>query len=1166
MPPPLKNAGKLWSLLFLALILVIGAGVFFWLRQPDEATVRALTNQGIAEMERFEYTEAGKKFEDALSLDPSNLDLKINLGIAQLNQATDDSLARSIRTFQEVLKRDPENLNAKFCLGIIAYYQNRSEDAAREFQAVLDKDPNDAFSWFYLGKFHPEGPDSAAALNCLNKALELDPYLNAARYALALHPLLENPDLRKKLLEEHERLKQAEWERTQDIAYTQMGPYASVLGGFKMPRDGSVAAMPVFRREETSPIDLGPDRTWAGEEAWPNRKKTTLFREVRDRFGGCLCLADFQKNGLPDAFLGGAILDKGQIADLYIVQTSPGKWRTIPLPLPPGWFSWGAVAADLDNDGHTDLAVCGPQGIRFLRNKGDGEFELKTPPGISENPVFGIRAIDLDQDGDLDLIYVVLGQSENEALDNFKGQAKGPGAGLIRAFLNQGEAPPTPPDRPLPALSWAWATAPESLFPKFEGAIHLMLADPDNDGDLDLIAFSTGKRASIIFNDRLLRFSGPMAFGPEDSHPTSGLFVDIDMDGFSDILLNGPDTTPALVLCKPSGTPGKPVLVAGIANGPAMRQAVIADIDRNGSTDIIGLVGTGRTGLIRNTGGRLNFDQNSFTTSQNSASAPILASLMFTDGDGDGRPDLWLWYPNRGLEYRINKGNGNQGLRVLLTGKRDKGDTLRTNNDAIGAKMEALEGSIRTTMELATLYSGPSQSMVPVDLGVGRALEVTALRIRWPDRVVQAEINLSTSKLHTISETNRKATSCPVLFLETENGMTMVTDLLGAGAIGEQGPGGTVRPPRPTESLWIEPKGNVSPGKPIRISLAEPMDEVMYLDQVKLQVVDLPEGWTATADERFVFSGPQPSGSLLVFPVTKYPKWAKKLDGRDCTEELSKRDGIFPRDYPLRSWLGFADNHGWEMAFESLDQKPGDRVYLILDAWTDYPYPESLYAAAQAGINAKPLTLEIPDGKGGWKTALELGVPAGLPKQMAVEVTGLGSALNGPMRISTNLRVGVDAIRLGRLARSEEKAQVIDLGLQVANLAKPGLFKEAPTRDGLFQYRRDQVESPRQASVWSGELTRLGEVTPLLAAKDDLLLVGGPGDEVTLEFAPPPAPKPGTTRGYFLKVDGYCKDTAPFTKKGGAVRPWPFSTMGDFPADVSHPREMEMKEWTNRRP
>ena len=1164
-----QNTKKRPSLVVIALglVLVGAAVIYFWLSRPDPETVTHLRNLGVADMERFEYNDAAKRFSEALLLEPNNIEIRVNLGIAQLNQATDASLAEAIRNFDQVLASDPNNISAHYCLGLIAFHQNRTEDAARELGWVLTKDPKDAYTWSWYAKVHPDGVDSPKAYQALKTALELDPYLNAARYALALHPLMDDPAERKKLLEDHERLKQADWERTQDIVYTQMGPYASVSGAYQPPKDGHVVAMPEFLPGQPGPTELGAGVHWAGESAWPNSLQSQLLRKVRDQLGSCMCLADFTQSGRPAIFLGGAVLKNETISDLYLVSDGQDKWTVAELPLPKGWVSWAATASDLDNDGVTDLTVSGPGGVRTLRNKGKGQFVDQTPDLPSfKLPTLGIRALDLDQDGDLDMVATSLGSDLAQALQTLDGKGAG---GILKGFLNVGEAPPTPPDKPLPPLNWAWKEGAETMLPKVNGAMNLIVADVDNDDDLDLVVFSQGLKPRIVFNDRLLRFSGPMELGKDGFHPTTGLTADINNDGIVDLVLAGPDHQPNVFLVRPQSTPGKPVFEDMPTQGPALTQAIAFDMDRNGTVDILGLIPGGTPGLERNSGGRIIFDPN---TMNNGAKWPAgICGLALADATGEGKLDIWLWHPEKGIEIRKNKGNGNQGLRISLTGKRDKGDTLRTSSDAVGSRVQALAGTLRGTVDLATSSAGPAHSSLPVEIGLGRALNADALRIRWPDRVVQAEKNLSTGEIHKISETNRKATSCPVLMWETPTGKRMITDLLGGGALGEQGADGSIHAPRPTESLWVIPPGPVVANAPVRFSLSEPMDEVMYLDRVRVEAVDLPKGWEAAPDERYVFSGAHPTGDLLIFPEVHPLQKARKLDGRDCLAELSNLDGAYPRDYPLRSWLGFAAEHGWEFSFKipgraPTKQEKADRYFLILDAWTDYAYPESFFASGQAGIDPIIPAIEIPDGKGGWKSAMEIGIPAGLPKRMTVEVTSLGLALEGPMRIRTNLRVGIDRIQLGRLARSGEKAAIQPLKLQSANLGHPGLFREVPGKDGVVSYDPTKIERPGMASLWKGKLTRLGRVDELLSAQDDLLMIGGPGDEVTFAFEPGAPVPDGHTRGYFLRVDGYCRDTAPTTKNGGHVEPWPFAAMGTFPDGRPHPREAQMREWTTREP
>ena len=70
------------------------------------------------------------------------------------------------------------------------------------------------------------------------------------------------------------------------------------------------------------------------------------------------------------------------------------------------------------------------------------------------------------------------------------------------------------------------------------------------------------------------------------------------------------------------------------------------------------------------------------------------------------------------------------------------------------------------------------------------------------------------------------------------------------------------------------------------------------------------------------------------------------------TATLRDRDGKHVDGFALRSWLGFAEDHFVELDFAAqLKSLPaGRKVYLVLAGWTDYPYPESIYAATQAGV------------------------------------------------------------------------------------------------------------------------------------------------------------------------------------------------------------------------
>ena len=68
-------------------------------------------------------------------------------------------------------------------------------------------------------------------------------------------------------------------------------------------------------------------------------------------------------------------------------------------------FSFGAMAADFDNDGYIDLLVTGYGHVTLYRNKGDGTFEDVTVKAGLNVPGWSIGAawLDYDRDGCVDL-------------------------------------------------------------------------------------------------------------------------------------------------------------------------------------------------------------------------------------------------------------------------------------------------------------------------------------------------------------------------------------------------------------------------------------------------------------------------------------------------------------------------------------------------------------------------------------------------------------------------------------------------------------------------------------------------------------------------------------------------------------------------------------------
>jgi hypothetical protein len=352
------------------------------------------------------------------------------------------------------------------------------------------------------------------------------------------------------------------------------------------------------------------------------------------------------------------------------------------------------------------------------------------------------------------------------------------------------------------------------------------------------------------------------------------------------------------------------------------------------------------------------------------------------------------------------------------------------------------------------------------------------------------------------------------------------------------------------------------------------------MDRLQLVVLDHPADVQVYPDERFVSSGPPANQDLLALGQPIEPVKARDHHGRDVTQTLRSWDRTTVDDFARRSWLGYAEEHWVELDFGDRLTKfgPHDPLVLCLAGWTDYPFPESIWAATQAGINLLPPVLEKQGADGKWQTVVaDAGFPAGLPRMMTLDVTG---KLTGPscrVRLRTNMDVYWDQIYVAPLRERTPVAALVRggkrtgiyratcLDVHAATLEACGCAQEY-TPDGrpptLYDHdRRDAVPVTR----WSGHLTRLGDVTELLQERDDRFIIFGPGEEVTVRFDARRLPElpSGWKRSFVLRSWGYSKDSGPFTATGGAVEPLPFQKMSNYPygPEEHYPRDAFHEEY-----
>ena len=613
------------------------------------------------------------------------------------------------------------------------------------------------------------------------------------------------------------------------------------------------------------------------------------------------------------------------------------------------------------------------------------------------------------------------------ALKQLRGEKADGGGGLV-VFANVGEAPPVQPNQPIPPISVAFKpmTGPDALAVKGP-VVGVVATDVDGDLDLDLLVLVDGQPPITILNDRMLRFHRGEHIIPNGASWGGGFVLDANGDDQPDLVLVEAGAAPRVLVSK-RDTPAESLatrFAAGNTDSPALRSAAWCDLDLDGRTDVVGLSADRKPVFLQGDGSG-KFSRKSMPFGPEADAIPDLLAVTACDLDGDGNPDLLAWSATGGLRVFRSSETATAGCVWCFPEARPSAGRRReqappTNADGVGCWVRLHVGSLSPAAENTTLFAGLGQSRMPLHLGIGKADAAEVVRVRWPDAVIQAELN-QVAGVITIAEHNRKPVSCPVLFAwDGERFATSPTSSV-PGRWARTAP---TAPPAPAagESVKIEPHQLAPRNGKYILKVAEPMDEVMYLDRLRLDVIDHPADMSIFPDERFATSDPQPTQERLFFRDSERVFPAKAIDhrGRDVTATVRERDGRHYDAFAKRAWLGYAEEHYLQLDFgAALKSLPaGRKVYLVLAGWVDYPYPESIYAATQAGVPTIMPVLEQqqPDGK--WKLLGEVGFPAGLTRVMTRDVTGWIDPAGGPGAPPHELAgvLGPDLPRAGRADR-----------------------------------------------------------------------------------------------------------------------------------------------------
>jgi hypothetical protein len=781
--------------------------------------------------------------------------------------------------------------------------------------------------------------------------------------------------------------------------------------------------------------------------------------------------------------------------------------------------------------------VCLSDGVRLLRNKGEGKFEDVTEAvGIRrEKGCVGVTFVDYDHDGDLDL-YVTMA-----------GNASASGA---------------------PAHNFLWRNNGNSTFTDVSAETALGIAatgagvvttDFNNDRAIDFVVAGGKPGVSILLNPREGKFT-PLAgidFSKENLPPAVGVIAfDFDKDGWMDLAFTHAGA-PGISLWRNVG--GKKLERVALPDFGWKKGWGIAalDYDNDGWLDLVA-AGEASSGgelrLLRNLGSKGWAD----VTKEVQLDAVKLKdprAIAVADIDGNGDADLVVTQLGGAPVVLRNEG-GNQHSWMSIDLK-----ALNDNKSGIGTKVELYAGLLYQKWEVAGASGYLGQNAAPILAGLNTERNAEVIRLLWPTGVPQDEINLAAKKVQTIAELDRRGSSCPVLFSWNGREYEFIADMIGPAVVGHWVAPSERNVPDPDEYLKVAARSVREKNGHLSFRFMEPMEETVYLDQVRLLAVDHPSNVEVNPNERFASAPPFPEFRVIATENARLPAGAWDDKGKNVLPLLAKRDRKYVTEFEGLPFAGFAKLHWIELDLGTWDaQKP---LRLLLDGYTDYFTATSMYAADQAGTKVIAPYVEAQDPRGNWKRVVEdMGFPAGLARTMVTDLTGKIPAGTRRIRIVSNLKIYWDAVRIDQTP-PVEGIKVEEVPLATASLAFLGYPKEirlSPASDTVYSYSHRSPTGPYARAA--GNYTRYGDVKNLLGAADDQFAVFGSGEGVELEFDPAGLPNlpAGWTRDYFFYANGFEKDFDFYAAYAFTVEPlpkhglvsYPYETGKEYPLDDEH--------------
>ena len=1042
--------------------------------------------------------------------------------------------------------------------GVLALRQRNFDTAAQRLERARELAPQDARLYHLRGLLERNRGDSAQAIAHFRKALELDPGDLRAGYALAEEVerqggaggdadhqkivegiLAAQPDNLAILLEfaraaakrgdtaafgatvARMEARSGAWptEVRERLAAVQTAAAAGDLRAAATQTTflrNTLMRVPEFRQS------LGRIKAPPGEEAQPLTRFVRLAAPAYRPAAADTALTFASAPPHADAGAGwrwaGALYLRSDGAPV-LAAANAGELSLangVRLPFPGAGIApspEGVLALDFDYDFLSDLVLAGAGGVRLFRQEKKASFaDITAKTGLARSVVnrayTGAWAADIEADGDLDAVLAA---------------RNGPPVVL----RNNGDG----------------TFAEIRPFRGMAGMRAFVWADIDGDGNPDAAMIDGAGKPRFFANRRKGDFSERAL--PAGLPALRALAAaDANGDGVLDLLALQADGAIVRISDRNGGEAWETARI-GAFHLPGEVRLLVADLDNNGALDLIVAPLSGGAHIwLGEANGALA------ALAQPHGPHRVFAAA---DLDGDGKLDLLGLSAEGRLVQSVNRAPSNYHWLVIRPRAADATGDQRINPFGVGGEAEIRSGLLVQKQPI----NGPQ-----LHFGIGEHDTAEVVRLAWPNGTVQAEFAVKAHR-QVLAEQRLKG-SCPFLFTWNGTQMEFVKDAVPWGpAIGLSiNTLGSMKILATAEWFKIGRDQLVPRDGYYDVRITAELWEVYYYDYLGLMTVDHPVGTEIFVDERFVV----PPAKLAITTVETPRPIASAVDdnGHDVTAIVGRRDGKALDSFGVGQYQGVTREHFLEVDLGA-DAPTSGPLYLIAHG-SIRPTDSSLNIAIAQGSRwrARNLSLEVPDGKGGWVLAREnLGFPAGRRKTVLFDLTHV--FLPGTprkVRIRTNLEIYWDHLEWAR-GLPDTQLRTTRLAASAADLRYRGYSVIAVPDAGapeIPDYRRIAGSKQRWRDL-EGYYTRYGDVRELLGGIDDRYVIVNAGDEMALRFAEPPPPPPGWIRDFVIMGDGWIKDGDYNSTHSKTVLPLPYHARRDY---EERPGRLE-DEWPYRR-